>query len=345
MKGRKSGTKIIVICLSVLLVAGAFLLPSGLFELQDRARAQQSTSGVREKVSLENLSENYEKSLHNRMSILAERLGDGRNAVYVSESEVTLTEDEKAEFLTKLRDQEILYFYDKGFRYVDLYALEKLEDDRWKSYVIYDSQGILLVCYYIELWDGEIGELQLLVDAEDGKIYFEQGIDYGQHALAESGYEKKKKDSVAMVKVDAWLYGWIESVTNTEIAFWDVFFELLRYYEVDYMEDSGYKEQYHYDKEMNNHTIPFTGIEFAKYLGEKYPIKGLGSDDDWWMQMELIYGDGRLVWELDNGRKRVYGDGGRAKFFQGFPDLAGLIPEYKDHKIYEEPEGESGEEF
>lgn len=341
MKGRKNGRKMIVICLSALLVAGAFLLPSGLFALQDQARAQQSTIGVREKVSLENLAENYEQSLHNRMSILAERLGDERNAVYVSESEVTMTEDEKVEFLAKLRENEMFYLYARGFLYVDLYAMKEIRDDVWKCYVIYDTQGILLVCYYIELWGDKEGALQLLVDAEDGTVYYEQGIYHEQRTP--EGREYAMYDG-NVAKVGSSLYTWIEGLKYKEDDFWDIFFNLLTYYEVDYLEESGYKEQYNYDKEMNNQMVTFSQ-DFGIYLGEKYAITGFGTEDDWWMWAELVYGGGRLIWEISDGSKRVYGDGGRAEFFQGFPALAELIPEYQDYEIYEEPKDELGGVF
>ena len=339
MKRYRSGTTIIVICLAVLLVAGAFLLPSGLFELQDRARAQQSTTGVREKVSLENLAENYEQSLHNRMSILAERLGDERNTIYVSESEVTLTEDKKVDFLSESRYYDISPFYAEGHDIFDLYLMRKTKEDLWKCYVIYDTQGILLVCYYIELQkDGEV-ELQLLADAEDGTFYYQQGVRHEQYIpegveYEDSGVSKAKVD-VKKKDMNSWLYRWLEDISYTEVDFWEVFLNFLIYYEVDYMEGAGYKEQYNYREEMSNHILDISDKEFAVYLGEKYPVQGFGSDDDWWMRMEWGYGDSGLTWEIDNGGKRVYGDGGRAEFFQGFPVLAELIPEYQDYEIQE----------
>ncbi|MCM1090274.1 MAG: hypothetical protein NC092_07410 [Butyrivibrio sp.] len=347
MRGKGNGVKIIAICLAGALTAGAFLLPSGLFALQDKARAQQRTIGVREKVSLENLSENYEQSLHNRLSILAERLGDERNTVYVSESEVTLTDTEKMELLLKLAENDLGYLYTMGYTALNRHAsVEPSEDDVWKCYVIYDTQGILTVCYYIELRENDI-ELQMLVDAEDGTLYCEQGIYLGQNTLKELGYLDYNMaivdgEEVKMRRIDFTVYRWIAEKGGKveKIAFWDFLINILLYYEVDYIEGSGYKEQYDYSAEMDKHEINYEDEEFAEYLEEKFPTSYSLAYDDWWIQMELAYGDGRITWEMNDGRRRLYGDNGMAEFFQGFPALAELIPEYGDYEIYEETEEE-----
>ncbi len=333
--------------LAGVLIAGAFLLPSGLFAAQDEVRAKQSTIGVRSRVSLDNLGENYEKSRHNRMSILAERL-DGNNAVYVSESEVTMTETERDKYLeAAFYEERRGYSYEIIYRYLAYYLFHPETEGRsasWKRYVIYDAQGILLVCYYIDIFSDAENEIQFLVDAEDKTIYYMQKIYHGQNTLEERGLTMGDiKNTAITMELGVNRKNLSDRDYADWLFYWESFYLFLIDYEVDFFDNSGYREGMDYEADILSKATELyhnNGNALALRLQEQYTL--VWGDALW---VPLTYGEAQIVCEINDGSGRIYGDDGRAEFFFGFPVLAELIPEYAAYELEDEDKVEDNTEY
>lgn len=311
------------------LMAIASLLPSALLNAQDAMRSEQVTRGSRPKVSLENLEQNYEKSLHNRMSILAERLGDG-DAVYVSETEASLTEDEREDIWEAVLQQDLFFVYMNApyWREMGIYPKEISQNDPWKRYVFYDAQGILLVTYYIDLYLDKNFELRLLVDTEDNTIYYLQNHYQGDDKMLFDWIFANMNGT----KVDSNAAG-NEMAVRSAFYCWDKMMNVFYYYEVEFVDGTGYKDEFNYWEEINSRadvveSMFETETDIMEFLEEQY--SAVWSEEAAKLEIPLVYGEHELRWEMHCGAAGSFEENAGQTFYQGIPDLAALVPEFRN---------------
>lgn len=330
------------------LIVAAFFAPQILFQVQDAIRCKDTMLSQQENMNVEALSTTYEQSVGTRMQNYAEELAQG-NSFYVTSQEIQVTDDMReylysdkgiyGEFISTLCSLELLSF--------DIYGEEYTIED-WKQYVIYSNdytKGVNFILWYIQLQIGDIIQMKLLADAEDGTIYAVKTED-GSFELTESRNAAKERryidqfqwsdeNAISMWGLLARLYGVLnsEQIKNFQIMVneygWmdsDLINRILGYnYEYDV--DDALAELDAYIREEGEIEIFNVYKEEWKSFLEKIQYY-METDDT--IVFKLPYGDARLDVVME-----VPILGTETTFIYGCPDLTmgirqiyEMIPEF-----------------
>lgn len=314
------------------LIFAAFMLPRLLFTVQDRERMGEVGKGSRLGINFAALEENYEASRISRLGRYVQGRGSGKD-YYVSEVAFELSFKEQVEILESAYAQEPVWIMenlqtDFG-RYFDIND-SRVEISDWKKYVIYDAESVSFICWYADVLLDSGKSIRILVDAEDGTVYYMQG------RVAE------QDDKEAAAAIDM---GFFEDYGNVSVIW-----ILCAHYYSDVVEYLGLEAE---DEEQGAVTDEYSentstagaayGREyFLEMLYKEAEKRGLDPDEllfeligeemtvtDSGFSFPLHYGEETLEFEVFFGQEFLSEEMPRV-FSIGIPAVGELIPEMGD---------------
>lgn len=214
---KQKGTYAVCLLILACLIGSAFYAPNLVMQWNDYQLLQDYQFQKRNGIDYEAVNTSYVRDRTERLNTFAREIGEGKQFYIASTGEAP---EYLERILANIWEQDMsTLLMEAGI----LWLVEGIYDSRsitvCDHYVIYDSDGVDFLCWYLELTtEDEI--VRMLIDTEDHTIYYMECYHQGVFQLFSDHYTKDVMDwswvtnDLMNVK---WLYG---GVSEQEIAVW-----------------------------------------------------------------------------------------------------------------------------
>ena len=212
---KQKGTYAVCLLILACLIGSAFYAPGLVMRWNDYQLLQDYQFQKRDGIDYEAINTNYIMDRKERLNTFAKAVGEGKQ-FYIASTGKTPAYSE--EILANIWEQDMVYLLMEADI---LWKSEGIYDSRsitaCDHYVIYDSDGVSFLCWYLELTTEE-EIVRMLVDTQDHTIYYMECYHQGVFQMFSDHYTKDVMDwswALNGLMNIKWLYG---GVSEQEIA-------------------------------------------------------------------------------------------------------------------------------